>query len=1008
MKICRSCLLIIAITISHWMAAQSGDITFKRYSVSDGLSDNYVRCVFIDSKGFLWVGTEEGLNRFDGEEFIAYKRNNAARYNICGNIVTDIIEDADGSLWIATRDGGICRLNPETGEVFSPKLLNTAGSTPQTFVHSIEFSSEGNLVVGTDKGIYVSKDRINFYEIKNGFRTSYDLEVHNNKIVVATVSGSIATIDNDSLIKLVETPKGFPFPGHSINDIYVDSENRCWIAAWDNFLHEYSASQERLLDYNFMNVKAIDYSGEEMRRITQVSKNKLWLVLKSGTIWEFDTNTHKSAPIAITSRENGRLFGRTITSLLTDDLGRIWVGTDNGLHMYNPNTSMFNVTELEKGSTVNGIAESGNDIFLATNKGILKTNNFKYEPTNWLYQNETPNSYSIASIDKENLVIGTNNILLQCNLSNPKLAPFINENIKDMDLNNIVSSRYTPILHSKENGQVISSAYGHGVVFTNDSDKRTTFVIPRNESGLENLVTSFCEGNDHIIYFGGALTGVTELKLPKEKFDNRTFFKPIMNMSFEVIGRNFTQGLLSKSISSIIRRDNDSFWVTTKGGGLHIFEPNNAGAPFQSIPSPRQTMKSVIQDFNNNLWIVASGILLHYNTSAGSWTEYNAAHGIPQSGLSGALYQLSSGEICAGGEDFIMKFSPDNMERSIEVPKTRIIHLKVMDVNSDSLLLMDNPKIPYNKNFIKIGFASLSYNNPTGIQFEYLLEGYDKKWNNNGTNNSVSYNNLPGGDYTFKVRALKSDGTPEQYIAAISFCILPPFYQRWWFIAGIAILMALILLAILRYRKNEKQKVEIMRNKIARDLHDDIGSALGSISFFSEAVKKKLKDNEDQSSYKVLEKIGNTSREMIDNMHDIIWAVNPAHDSFIHLKDKMRSLATDLSSANNLKLNFEYDETLSQTKLSMTERKNIFLIFKEALYNTCKYSKASEITIIARKNPQKKLFLSIHDNGIGISPAAQTRGGNGLKNMHVRAEEINGELTIASSAEIGTNIQLRF
>jgi ligand-binding sensor domain-containing protein len=1008
MKLRRLSLLVFAIAIVQCLSAQSGDITFKRYSVSDGLSDNYVRCIFIDSKGFLWIGTEEGLNRFDGEEFISYKRGKGTRFNICGNIVTDVVEDQEGHLWIATRDGGICRLNPETGEVFSPEL-SASGSAPQKYVHSVQFSADSKLVVGTDKGIYLSNDNINFNLFTKNAKTAYDIELYNGKTVLATISESIIAIENDSTKRLTKNPLGFPFPGHSLNDIYVDSENRCWIAAWDNFLHEYSAKSEYLLHYNFMNAGTIDYTGEELRCITQVSEDKLWLALRSGVIWEFDKHSGMSSPITVTSRENGRLFGRTITSLLTDNLGRIWVGTDNGLHMYNPNTSMFNVTELGKGLTVNGIVENGHGVFLATNKGILKTNNRKFEPTNWLYQNDIPNIYSIIAPDTESLVIGTSSILLQCNLSNPKLIPLTNQSLDNFDLNNIVSSRYTPILYSKENDQIISSAYGHGVVFTNASDKASTFLILRNDDGLENLVTSFCEGNDNFIYFGGSLSGISELKLPSGQFDNRVFFKtPDNHFSYEVKSRNYTHGLLSKSISAIIRRDKESFWVTTKGGGLHIFQPDHPEKPFTSVPSPRQTMKSVIKDLNNNLWIVASGVLLHYNISAGSWTEYNDAHGIPQSGLSGALYLLASGEICAGGEDFIMKFSPDNMERINEIPKTRITHISVMDINCDSLLLLSKLEIPYNKNFIKIDFASLCFNNPTGIQFEYILEGYDKKWNNNGNINSVSYNNLPSGDYTFKVRALKSDGTPEEYMASISIGILPPFYQRWWFISILILCLGMILLTVLRYRKQEKQKVEVMRNKIARDLHDDIGSALGSISFFSEAVKKKLKDNGDQSSYRVIEKIGSTSREMIDNMHDIIWAVNPVHDSFIHLNEKMRSLATDLASANNLKLNFEYDEALNQVKLSMTERKNIFLIFKEALYNSCKYAKATEITIIARKNPKKKIFLSIQDNGIGISPAAQTRGGNGLKNMRVRAYEINGELNIDSSAKTGTLVQLQF
>lgn len=331
--------------------------------------------------------------------------------------------------------------------------------------------------------------------------------------------------------------------------------------------------------------------------------------------------------------------------------------------------------------------------------------------------------------------------------------------------------------------------------------------------------------------------------------------------------------------------------------------------------------------------------------------------------------------------------------------------MKVMDMFEDSLLMSNNLVLPFEKNFITFFFTSLCFNNAENCTFEYMLEGLDEMWRSNSTVNYVAYNKLPFGQYTFKVRAYNSDGIVDSNVASYSFTIRAPFYLRWWFIALLVLVAAAMLAAVLRFRQIQKLKLEKVRNKIARDLHDDIGSALGSISFFSETAKRRLVNKDEKSTMQVLEKMGSTSREMIENMHDIVWAVNPDNDSFSHVIERMKSFATDLAAANNMRMDFHCDMELNTFKLSMTERKNLFLIFKEALYNSCKYSGCDMLTVKLLKTKTAKVMMTLQDNGHGFEVSRRMGKGNGLKNMQVRADEIKARIAISSS-DNGTLINI--
>jgi signal transduction histidine kinase len=394
-----------------------------------------------------------------------------------------------------------------------------------------------------------------------------------------------------------------------------------------------------------------------------------------------------------------------------------------------------------------------------------------------------------------------------------------------------------------------------------------------------------------------------------------------------------------------------------------------------------------------------------YQPKANSWLKYTANDGIPHAGLSGKIFLDPNGNILAGGNGFFLKLDPQNIVRKTEIPNATITHIKVLDNYVDSLIGDPNIELQADQNFISFQFSSLCFSNPESVAFEYMLEGIENKWHSTNSNDFISFTQLPYGTYTFRLRARQNGSTSEYTETSQNFSILAPYYRRAWFIS--LIMAAALALAALYIRSRIKQKryMEKIRNKIARDLHDDIGSALGSISFYSETAIKNLHAQKTGEASSILQKMGSTSREMIENMHDIVWTVNPSNDDVNKLIERIHSFAKDVCSSNHIKLLFDVSKLHLQKNLSMDVRKNIYLILKEAIYNSVKYSSATELSIrLATENG--KHILEISDNGIGFDPTEIKTSGNGLKNLHSRAHEIKGEISITSTKGLGTSIKL--
>ena len=339
-------------------------------------------------------------------------------------------------------------------------------------------------------------------------------------------------------------------------------------------------------------------------------------------------------------------------------------------------------------------------------------------------------------------------------------------------------------------------------------------------------------------------------------------------------------------------------------------------------------------------------------------------------------------------------------------------------------------ELPYNQNRITFNFVALHFTDPAQNNYAYILEGFDKHWINT-IQRSATYTNLSPGTYIFRVKASNSDGVWNTSGDSFSILIDSPFWLRWWAYLLYTILFAAAIYGFISFRslklikeKNaleeqvqirteevlqQKEEIEAQRDKlemekirsdIAADFHDELGSTLSSIALYSEMA---ISDSSaDERTKNILSLIGESSRGTVSAMQDMIWTIQPKNDKMEEVVYRMREYAYPLAELKNINLKFDVGDDVQKLVLLMEIRKNIYLIFKEALNNAFKYTSATHITIVMSKQ-ENQLVLTLKDDGTGFDPGYEKKG-NGLINMHKRAAQIGGILTIKSSKGTGTEI----
>jgi two-component sensor histidine kinase len=605
------------------------------------------------------------------------------------------------------------------------------------------------------------------------------------------------------------------------------------------------------------------------------------------------------------------------------------------------------------------------------------------------------------------MYLGTDYSLFRYDLEKNKITILPNTD-KDLVMSKIIDSRVVSIVKDSIEGRpvLLVSPYGHFLAYY-DLDKKhwvsrldTTMKIRERFNITDNLIRKFYKTSSGKIWLANTKHGLGEWV---------TNSLPRINYHFNDPERD--DGISNNHVYDIAEDSKGNLWVNTYGGGLHYF--NTKSKKFSHISGSNNLQEGLQVDRHDNVWMISNGNLHRYNPVDNAYTSFDLPDLEKSGGVKGYVYKDNNGRMYVAGSNFFILFDPDSVQLHRMEPKVFLTDFRIFNNSYSDLLFKSGAVLRYNQNYFTIQFSAPDYSPASPIQYAYKLEGFDDDWIEVGTRDFAPYSNVPGGDYTFKVKATNDPGSWSKEIVLFPIKIIPPFWKTWWFYFICAAILALIIYAVYRYRINELLKRQAIRNKIAQDLHDHVGSTLSSVSVYSQVAQIQGELGNKEVLKEVLQKISVTSTDMISEMSDIVWAINPRNDNMEKILQRMDSFAKPLLKAKNIQCDFQYAHSLLALNLDMKKRKNFYLIFKEAVNNALKYADCDHVSVRVRI-AHHQLELVVTDNGTGFDKEqvktriSQSLSGNGLQNMQIRAKEMKGECQISSTKGEGTTVYLRF
>jgi hypothetical protein len=416
-------------------------------------------------------------------------------------------------------------------------------------------------------------------------------------------------------------------------------------------------------------------------------------------------------------------------------------------------------------------------------------------------------------------------------------------------------------------------------------------------------------------------------------------------------------------------------------------------------------INSIIPDNNSRLWI---------STTTGLNIIDTKMHNIIQTDID---LSFSGNDFVANGimrknkkllffaGNKIVEIDPSSYYKSTDPNQILFADFKIFDKEKylpvDSLDKM-SVDLSYRQNFFSVGYSLLKSNPNSFTQYAYQLKGFDKDLNYVRERRVAYYTNVPPGKYVFQVKATDENGNWVYLSKSLSITVAPPLWLRWWFIMGIGVLIITGLYLLYRFRLSQIKKIFHLREKISRDLHDDIGASLSSIHIYS-SVAEKTMDEDSEKSRTILRQINHNTQKVMENISDIVWAMNAKQSEEKSFSNRIKDYGYDLLSQKNIECNYQID-VHAEKKLQKPEaRKNILLIVKEAMNNIAKYSCATQAAVHITTD-DKNILIKITDNGKGFE-SNNIQKGNGLNNMQQRSSMLGGSCKFISSPGNGTMIQ---
>lgn len=997
-------------------------IHVKNLSLEDGLSQSSVLCILQDHQGFMWFGTEDGLNRYDGYKFTVFRHDPMDSLSISDNHINCLFEDQAGNLWIGTKDGGINRFNPRTGE-FKYWKIDEDNSSPLQSNHIQSIYQDHNNIFwfGTlNKGVYSFDAEQNIWkQYQFGEDLGYPQALNTiadicpdlrdtNHLWLATFYGLIhfnMLSGEYSHWKLTEDDQNSLSDNiiWNIESTTIYNKNILLIATNDR-LNIFNAETGKFESDFYVN--DLGSGIKASRTIYKLRDNQYWIGTMDG-VMELTVSNDPVHRYSITKLNIVGLKDNRILSIYQDQSGVIWIGgIIGGLHVYSSKKKKFaswtrdnndiNQSELSNYSIRSFAQTNDGVLWIGTedklNKVDLYNNSISYWNPNIKLTGRYTNYY-IWSLypDKNNLWIGTMGLgLYYLNTKNNSYRQWQ----LTRDVINSINHNFIPCLLLDSGHQLWIGTWGGGLNHYDPEKKEFKHYTndPENPNSIShNSVWCLFEDSDHQIWIGTYGGGLNQYDRLTEGFKRYEY-------SIDNI-----YGISNSTIYCIVEDDDKNLWIGTNGGLNKFDRQTETFSNFTTKDGlSNNVIYGIVIDKNKKLWLSSNNGLMYFDPDSREIRKYTVEEGLQNNEFNaGAYFKTDNNKLIFGGINGLNIFDPDSIQQNKYKPPIVFTDFRLynqsVQYGPKSLLKVpieyaDKIELKYQDKVFSIDFASLDYNSPEKNIFYYKLEGFDDKWIFAGNRNSATYTNLNPGEYIFRVKGSNNDGVISEHSKSLIISIIPPYWQTIWFNIIVVLAAAALLYWLYRYRLTRVLEMERMRIRIASDLHDDIGSTLTKIAINSEIIQSTQNENKIRESSI---KIGRMSREIISSMSDIIWSIDARNDTIKDLLDRMRDFSSTSFAEANIKVSFNDNDLPLTRKIPVQFRQNVFMIFKECLHNILKHAQASEVQITFTST-SGNFRLCINDNGKGFD-STTSYSGNGIKNMKLRASRIHAAITIENN-----------
>jgi signal transduction histidine kinase/ligand-binding sensor domain-containing protein/CheY-like chemotaxis protein len=854
------CILIFGFCSVFWgiedISITKPGIKFCQITIEDGLSQNTIHSIYQDDKGFMWFGTQGGLNRYNGYDFKAYTHKPGDTNSLSNNFIYAICGDEDGYLWLGTGNG-LDRFDParETFKRFRHRQ-DVPSSLSHNHVLALYRDSYGVLWIGTYGGglnrLDPGSNLFRHYKYVDGDANSIS---HNDisaitkdalgNIWVGTLGGGLNRFNHDD-----ETFNRFPSVGHAgdkegeghINCLAFDKIGYLWIGTWDYGLKRFDPKTGKYRHYRKVPGQKNCLSSNLVFDILPSKNGALWVGTANGLDY-FDPSRNTFTEYLGNPDNPDSLTGNRILSLFRDSGGDTWIGTAvNGINRMNCGQKNFFLYRHEVGNknslnnnNVYGFYqdEQKKDIlWIGTRGGGLNrynrsTGDFKF------YQHDSQNPDSIGH-NEVHVIRGRRSGAFWLGTFGGGAYRFIEKQNrfiqyrKNMQSAGSIGGDYISVIFEDSKETMWIGTMDGGL--NRYEDKQDNFTVWRaiegNIAGLSsNFIRTIHEDKNGIFWIGTEGGGLNRFDCGSGEFRHYRHNPDNPNsLSYDVI-------------LSFFQANDDTFWIGTAGSGLNRFDPYfgefRVYTDLDGLPD--NTIYAILSDYKGHLWLSTNGGISRFNPYSKTFTNYDVSDGLQSNEFNfGAAFKTGYGEMFFGGVNGFNSFFPDQITLNPIKPEILITEFKLFNKsvpigkNKDGRVilaksLMDTKNIILSQkdSVISFEYIALNYKFAHKNQYAYMMEGFDHDWIEAGTRRFASYTNLPSGSYTFKVKGSNNDGVWNEQGAAINITIRPPFWVNWWF--GLLVILTLSGLILFLHQlslRKERGITKRLEKEVARRIRE--------------------------------------------------------------------------------------------------------------------------------------------------------------------------------------------